>query len=101
MLISAPADINEAPLGASMSGLNDFLEGKSYFQPEFRFAIVFSQEILLSTLFRSQCRCPAQCIHLCISHCCASCMGCAVWTMGTSCMGVLAFCQIRHSIFFT
>ena len=42
MLISATANINEAaPLGASMSVLNDFLEGASNFQPEFHFAIGF------------------------------------------------------------
>ena len=100
MLISATANINEAPLGASMSVLNDFLEGASNFQPEFHFAKgFFSRNHFVNLVpqpvsMPSTVQSPVYITLLCF-------MGCAVWTTRTSCMEFLRFVIFDIRFFFT
>lgn len=99
MLTCVTADTNKAPLGASMSVLKKNWGSITYLQPEFHFAIhihytVFFKRNHFVNLVPQPVSMSST-VHSPVSHCCAPCMGCAVWTMRTSCTGVLAFCHIR------
>ena len=76
MLTCVTADTNKAPLGASMSVLKKLGRASRISNQNFTLLYIytiqfFSKEIILSILFRSQCRCPAQCIllyHIAVHH---------------------------------